>query len=153
MLDVATFKTVVDSTPLVSIDLVVQDLAGNVLLGLRKNRPAQGFWFVPGGRIRKGESLDAAFARISRVELGLEIERGSAYFLGVYEHFYEDSVFGVSPQHPTTHYIVLAYRLTLPNEVSFSPPFDQHDRYRWQPTAAIFDAVDVHPHTQAYFRE
>lgn len=66
-----TFRTVLASTPLVSIDLVVENSAGEILLGQRLNRPAQGFWFVPGGRIQKSESLDAAFRRLTRGELGL----------------------------------------------------------------------------------
>lgn len=43
MLDRETFKTIVDKTPLISIDLVVKNTAGKVLLGQRLNRPAQGF--------------------------------------------------------------------------------------------------------------
>ncbi|MDF4907686.1 GDP-mannose mannosyl hydrolase, partial [Vibrio parahaemolyticus] len=42
------FSQVIESTPLVSIDLVIEDESGQVLLGERLNRPAQGFWFVPG---------------------------------------------------------------------------------------------------------
>jgi colanic acid biosynthesis protein WcaH len=74
MLDGATFKTVIDSTPLISIDLVVRDGEGRVLLGQRLNRPAQGFWFVPGGRILKSESLSSAFRRLTLDELGIEID-------------------------------------------------------------------------------
>jgi colanic acid biosynthesis protein WcaH len=58
-----TFKTVIASTPLVSIDLVVTNQNGEALLGKRLNRPAKDFWFVPGGRILKEESLAAAFRR------------------------------------------------------------------------------------------
>lgn len=52
-----TFRMVVASAPLVSIDLVVENSAGELLLGERLNRPAQGFWFVPGGRVQKNETL------------------------------------------------------------------------------------------------
>jgi hypothetical protein len=41
------FATVVRSTPLISIDLIVENERGEFLLGKRTNRPAQGFWFVP----------------------------------------------------------------------------------------------------------
>ncbi len=41
------FRSVVDSTPLISIDLVVQNSKGECLLGQRLNRPAQDNWFVP----------------------------------------------------------------------------------------------------------
>ena len=70
------FRTAVRLSPLVSIDLVVRDAAGRVLLGWRNNRPAQHCWFVPGGSIRKQETLDAAFRRISHGELPFpELER------------------------------------------------------------------------------
>ena len=77
-LDKETFRTVVRSAPLVSIDLVVINSQGQVLLGQRTNRPAQGFWFVPGGRILKNEAMAAAFLRLSKAELGFASELGDA---------------------------------------------------------------------------
>ena len=74
-LDVTTFETVVASTPLISIDLLVQNEHGEYLLGLRNNRPAQGYWFVPGGRVLKNETLDGAFKRLTFEELGIELKR------------------------------------------------------------------------------
>jgi colanic acid biosynthesis protein WcaH len=61
MLDDATFKAIIDSTPLISIDLVVRDSSGRVLLGQRLNRPAQGFWFVPGSVFLKMNLLRRHF--------------------------------------------------------------------------------------------
>ena len=44
MLDAKTFRTVIENTPLVSIDLcLVCD--GQVLLGKRTNEPLKGEWF------------------------------------------------------------------------------------------------------------
>ena len=71
-LSVEDFAGVVRLTPLVAIDLIVRDSAGRVLLGERKNEPAKGSFFVPGGRITKNETLTAAFRRITRAELGVE---------------------------------------------------------------------------------
>jgi colanic acid biosynthesis protein WcaH len=42
MLPLTTFKTVISSTPLISIDFVVKKSGGKVLLGKRTNRPAKG---------------------------------------------------------------------------------------------------------------
>ena len=56
------FATVVRSTPLVSLDFIVENSRGEFLLGKRTNRPAQGYWFVPGGRVQKDETLEAALA-------------------------------------------------------------------------------------------
>jgi colanic acid biosynthesis protein WcaH len=49
MLPIETFKTVIASTPLISIDLIVRNNQQQILLGKRLNKPAQGYWFVPGG--------------------------------------------------------------------------------------------------------
>ena len=57
MLDSNTFKTVVHSASLVSIDLIILNEDGEVLLGKRKNKPAKGFYFTIGGRVFKNESL------------------------------------------------------------------------------------------------
>lgn len=145
-----TFCTVVASTPLVSIDLVVQNAKGEILLGQRLNRPAQGFWFVPGGRVRKNESLDAAFRRLTLGELGLAFERQQARLLDVYEHFYADSVFGAAGANPDTHYVVLGYHLRLPAGVHLAPPADQHDRYHWWAQAEMSASAEVHDNSRAY---
>lgn len=142
------FLEVVARAPLVSIDLIVRDGDGRVLLGLRRNAPARGWWFVPGGAIRKNESLDIAFRRISRNELGRELRRGDSALLGIYEHFYAENAddrpgFG-------THYVVLAHSLRL--EEPLTPPADQHSVYRWLGPAELLDTVDVHDNTKAYFR-
>jgi colanic acid biosynthesis protein WcaH len=143
----ATFRDVVRHAPLISIDLVVQDAQGRVLLGLRTNRPARGTWFVPGGRIHKGETLEQAFRRISQAELGVALERGGARFLGVYEHFYPDNAFG---EDFGTHYVVLGYALTV--DALPALPREQHQEYRWWPVEELLAAKGVHPNTQAYFR-
>jgi colanic acid biosynthesis protein WcaH len=103
-LDNNTFATVIDSTPLISIDLVVKNQQGQALLGLRTNRPAQGYWFVPGGRIQKNESMQTAFTRLCQNELGMDFSIDQARFIGPFQHFYDDSVFG---KHISTHYVVL----------------------------------------------
>ena len=144
------FKTVVASTPLISIDLIVTNTTNEILLGQRVNRPAQDYWFVPGGRVLKNETLDEAFKRLTANELGLTSERHEARFLGVYEHFYQDSVFGDSPNDPSTHYIVMGYQLTLSNSLELSLPTEQHTDYQWWTLEDAKDHPSVHPHTQAY---
>lgn len=149
-LDSETFRVVVANAPLVAIDLLLRKPGGEMLLGLRLNRPALGCWFVPGGRILKNESLDAAFERITRSELGRAFTRDQARLLGVFEHFYPDSVFGNDPAQPDTHYIVLAYRLDLADAEDLRPPTLQHGHYRWWRPAAIRQSDQVHDNTRAY---
>lgn len=147
MLDLQTFRAVVASAPLIAIDLVVRDTHGEILLGRRRNRPAQGCWFVPGGRVRKNESLDDAFRRVALVELGRPFERGEARWIGVFEHFYADSAFGEDG--PDTHYVVLTYLLNLP-AATLALPNDQHDEFRWWAPEAVLADPAVHEHSRAY---
>lgn len=123
MLNRDTFQTVVSSTPLVSVDIIVQK-EGKVLLGKRVNRPAQGFYFTTGGRICKNEKIEEALKRVAKEELNIVLEEAPRC-IGVFEHLYEDSIFeGVS-----THYVNLGYSL----EVEHLPdlPKEQHSDYRW----------------------
>lgn len=145
-LDTDTFRTVIDNTPLVSIDLIVTDTENRILLGKRNNRPAQGYWFVPGGRIQKNETLDTAFRRLTEEELGLELTRDQARFLGAYEHLYDDSVFG---DEVSTHYVVLGYQLTLSSE-ELNLPDAQHHEFRWWPMEEMATSEQVHENNRAY---
>ena len=92
-LDDNTFKNVIKNTPLISIDLIIQNEKSEYLVGKRNNRPARGFWFVPGGRIQKDESLDNGFARLTNNEIGIERMRNESIFLGIFEHFYDDNFY------------------------------------------------------------
>jgi len=100
MLDDATFKTVLDSTPLISIDILLKK-CDKVSLGKRINKPAQGYFFSTGGRIKKNESIDNAMARVALNELNIELffsipprgVKSVPKFIGVFEHFYDDSIY------------------------------------------------------------
>lgn len=145
-LDADTFATVVHSAPLISIDLLVENEQGEYLLGLRNNRPAQHYWFVPGGRVQKNETLDAAFLRLTTEELGIRLERNQAVFKGVYEHFYSDSVFG---EEISTHYVVLAYELKLKSNIVVLDN-KQHSNLLWLKPAQ-FCNYPIHRHSLDYF--
>lgn len=140
---------VVKSAPLVSIDLIIRNQDHEVLLGLRVNQPARGSWFVPGGRISKGERIKLAFERVARMELGASLSLEEARFLGVFEHFYDENfaeVPGIG-----THYVVLAYEAAWP-DVPWDRLGPQHSDYRWWNETEILSSTAVHPNTKAYFR-
>ena len=139
-LEKETFKTVIASTPLISIDLVIKNSKGEYLLGYRTNQPAKNFWFVPGGRILKHEPMDTAFIRLCKNELGLSAVRHEAKFLGPYEHFYQDYVFG---DDVTTHYVVLGYEIVVDINIA-ELPNEQHNEYKWFTKAELLASDDVH---------
>jgi colanic acid biosynthesis protein WcaH len=145
----ADFSHVVRFTPLVSIDLILRDPEGAVLVGLRTNEPAKGFWFVPGGRIGKDERLADAFARILGVETGLSIPISQARLLGAYEHFYDTNRF-CEPGYGT-HYVVLGYEMNLESRPDIALN-EQHSRVQWMAVPELLAAPDVHENTKAYLR-
>jgi colanic acid biosynthesis protein WcaH len=149
MLDDEEFSRIVRSVPLVSIDLIIRDPERSVFVGFRNNEPAKGFYFVPGGCIRKGESLKEALERIAEAETGHRAEFKEALFLGVYEHMYPNNRFG--HREYGTHYVVLAYELDLDHRPAIQLD-SQHSCFRWMSEAELRAAPSVHPYTKAYFR-
>ena len=141
------FATVVRSTPLLSIDLIVENQDGEFLLGQRTQRPAQNFWFVPGGRVRKDETLERAFARLTEAELGTPLTLQDGEFYGVWQHFYDDNFSG--PEF-FTHYIVLGFRLRVRQLQRISVDA-QHSDYQWLTPADWLARGDVHDNSRAYF--
>ncbi|WP_312414627.1 GDP-mannose mannosyl hydrolase [Pseudescherichia sp.] len=141
------FATVVRATPLISIDLIVENADGEFLLGKRTNRPAQGFWFVPGGRVQKDEPLAQAFERLTLAELGLRLPLAAGEFYGVWQHFYDDNFSGTDF---STHYIVLGFRLKV-NQADLALPDAQHEDYRWLTPEALVADEKVHDNSRAYF--
>lgn len=147
MLNPQDFLNVVKNTPLVSIDLVVCSPQRRILMGKRINRPAAGYWFVPGGRIYKNESLPEAFRRISAAELGTACDLADAELLGAFTHRYDDNFAGAPDI--GTHYVVLAYQMNLEAEqLPLHLPVDQHRGYCW---VGRDDEAETHPNSQAYF--
>lgn len=146
------FLFVVDKTPLIAIDLFIVRNACEVLLGKRLNRPAQGYWFVPGGRIRKGENIANALLRVAETELGLgnalTAQELTVNQLGVYEHFYDDCFAGECGV--ATHYVVLCHRIDVPKD--FEPPAidTQHADWRWWSLDEALLADSVHRYTKDY---
>ncbi|WP_313129335.1 GDP-mannose mannosyl hydrolase [Pseudescherichia vulneris] len=141
------FATVVRSTPLISIDLIVENAHGEFLLGKRTNRPAQGYWFVPGGRVQKDEPLALAFERLTQAELGVRLPMAAGEFYGVWQHFYDDNFSGSDF---STHYIVLGFRLKL-KQADLALPDAQHEAYRWLTPEALIADENVHDNSRAYF--
>jgi colanic acid biosynthesis protein WcaH len=130
------------------LDFIVLDPVDKLLLGYRRNRPAQGYWFVPGGRVGKNETRRDAFARLTLAELGVELDIARSRFAGVYEHIYPDNFAG----HPGfgTHYIVLAYEIEAGPDQLRLPQGDQHDSYAWMSSQEILRRDDVHAYSKAY---
>jgi len=142
------FLEIIESTPLISIDLILENQSGMILLGKRMNRPAQGYWFVPGGRVTKNERLADAIERISSTELGVKISISEVNLLGAFEHIYDDNYFGEDGVN--THYVVLAYIVKTQNDLEIISD-NQHSEIKWWSKRDLLKSHNVHQNTKTYF--
>jgi len=142
------FLEVIDLTPLVSIDLIIKRADNKYLVGERTNKPAQNYWFVPGGRIRKNQTLSAAMKRISKVELGFEINIEDTLLLGAYDHIYEDNFNAAADIN--THYVALGYQVSVPMNISINTD-SQHANIKWLSVDELLASDLVHVNTKKYF--
>ena len=142
-------RSLVRRAPLVAIDLIIRNGRGAVLLGLRNNEPAKGFYFVPGGMILKNERLHQAFVRLLKTETGYAARFGTARLIGAYEHFYPNNRFGEDGY--GTHYVVLGYELNIGAAVAAKRDA-QHSVLRWWSEPELLASAEVHDNTKAYFR-
>ena len=81
--------------PIVSVEAVIV-INQSLLMLKRCNQPAAGQWWFPGGRIKKGESLEDALHREIKEETGLEL--ATYKLINVYSRVF-----------PERHDITIAY--------------------------------------------
>lgn len=146
------FDQAVEALPLISADLCFVCDA-KMLLGKRNNKPAQGWWFTPGGRIRKGESWSNALQRIAQEEVGMSsFNVSQAILMGVWDHFYDDSAFS---DRISTHYVNIPhYCHVQPEQIcEFTLPsgkFEQHSEWRWVSIKMAASDLNVHSYVRVY---
>ena len=146
MLDAQTLKTVIENTPLVSIDLcLVCD--GQLFLGKRNNDPLRGEWFTPGGRIYKNETWQHALVRIAEAELGLSCIAVEGFSLmGMWDHFYNNSVLD---QNTSTHYVNLPHYAEFKSRPQITLD-DQHGEFEWCDLSVVAKDEKFHPYMRNY---
>jgi len=105
------YNQITELMPIVSVEAVIQ-IDGALLFLKRNNQPAKGEWWFPGGRIKKGETLQEALHREVKEETGLTITEYK--LINVYSRVF-----------PQRHDITIAYlcktekqKIVLDNEHS-----------------------------------
>jgi len=101
----ALFLFVSRVTPLVNVDLLVQDAADRTLLTWRSDDFYGPGWHVPGGVIRFQESAAARIRKVAELELGTSVEFDAAPLL-VHECIAVD-------RRDRGHFVSLLYRCRL----------------------------------------
>jgi colanic acid biosynthesis protein WcaH len=147
------YLSAVNLTQIVSVDLLVRNDEGKILLGKRKNSPAKGYYFVPGGRVYKNETIKEGAKRMVTWELGIYDPNIKLRPRCVSEHLYEDNFAEAKDKDGKiipTHYVCFAFDLDLDS-------FDmctfelQHDDFVWLTCEEILSRSDVHEYVKLYY--
>lgn len=88
------YAQIIEVLPVLCVDVLLQNSAGEYLLVKRANEPLKGQWWVIGGRVLKGETLEQAAIRKVEEELGLKVN--SVEPIGYYEDVSETNRFELS---------------------------------------------------------
>ena len=115
------FLKIRESMPLASVDILAVH-EGRLLLMRRANNPGKGVWFLPGGRIRYGETIEETVLRELDEETGLTARKLEAK--GSMAHFWSDA-----------HYVTTIHRVDVAgSEIRMD---DEHDGYMWSPSSPM----------------
>lgn len=116
------YKKIQEVLPICCVDIVILNKNKEFLLLKRVNEPAKGKWWIPGGRILKGEKLEKAVLRKAKEETGLSVTIKK--MLGVKETIFKEGYFGNSAH--TINIIFLAEAKTNKVKMDF-----QNSQYKW----------------------
>lgn len=108
LIPVDEYSRIIELLPILCVDIVLRNVRGEYLLVKRANEPKKGRWWVIGGRVRKGEKVEAAVVRKIKEEVSLDVE--SVHPLGYYEAVSQENPFGLrAPMHAVS--IVFSARI------------------------------------------
>jgi colanic acid biosynthesis protein WcaH len=128
------YNTILHLIPIACVDICIMNNSG-VLLVKRNTEPAKGQWWVPGGRVYKGEMLKECALRKAKEEVGLEC------MVGPIVHT-DETVFETGPFNIPVHSINVAF-LLVPKTIDVK--LDKYSLdYKW---VNSIDS-DFHPYVQ-----
>lgn len=128
------YRQIHEVLPISCVDILLKN-GDSFLLAKRNNKPAQGYWWFPGGRVLKNETLKDAAFRKTQQETGLDIKIEK--ILGVNETIFPDGPFDSS-----THTINVVFLATCTSPENIVTLDDQNDEYQW--FSHIHDTWDPH---------
>jgi colanic acid biosynthesis protein WcaH len=117
------YYQILENVPIACVDVAII-AKGSALLVRRKDSPAKDQWWVPGGRVRKGEMMRETAMRKAHEEAGI------ACHVGPIIHTAE-TIFPDGPNGIPVHSINSCFFL-YPVSPDFTPQLDEHHHaYKW----------------------
>jgi len=130
------YNKILENIPIACVDVAII-VDGSALLVKRKDAPAKGEWWVPGGRILKGETMKEAAKRKALEEVGLLCHVGPIIHTA-------ETIFPDGPYDISVHSINSCFFL-YPYEKIHSLNLDtHHEDYKWVTSIPN----DIHPYVR-----
>ena len=136
------YDEILRNVPIACVDVAIV-YNGCVLLVRREDAPANGEWWVPGGRVFKGETLRETARRKAREEVGIECHVGPIIHTA-------ETIFADGPRGIPVHSINACFLLYPTNDgANLSVTLDgHHTAWRW--VDEVTD--DLHPYVARCLR-
>ena len=96
MIPTEQYHRIIEVLPILCVDVIVTNTRGEYLLIRRANEPLKGEWWVIGGRVLKGETLEQAAVRKVLEETSLNVQ--AVHPVGYYEALSQENPFGLDPR-------------------------------------------------------
>jgi colanic acid biosynthesis protein WcaH len=106
MIDSDFYQKILEVMSILCVDVIIKNRSGQYLLIRRANEPLKDEWWVVGGRVLKGESLEEAAIRKVREEISVEVHDMQP--IGYYEAVYEKSAFRVKSEYHTVSIVFVS---------------------------------------------
>jgi len=121
------YAEIVKSMTISCVDTFVYNFENRTYLMIQRTTPpGKGRWWIPGGRIFKGESFYESAVRKTKKESGLDVCPIAQ--LGTYSTYFSESAWGANVHTDTKNTVVLAL---CDNQ---NPLFDEHHQaFKWVP--------------------
>lgn len=133
------YKKIHKVMPIPCADIVIE--SGNqFLLAKRTNKPARGMWWFPGGRVNKGELLEAAAKRKIKEELGIDVS--TIKKIGGDETIFKNGPFGWGTH--TINTVFLA-KINKNQKIILD---NQNSEFKWFSKAG----KDFHPYVKKFIK-
>lgn len=130
------FQQTVRYFPTVSVNVILRNPKGEFLFVKRKNNPAKGLFWTPGGRLFSGETIEIAAHRVLKQEVGIEgrlIYSSKTYLEEIFstDDFDAEDWKIYDTETKYVHYLSTAALMELNSEAKVKLDFQSED-YVWQ---------------------
>ena len=87
------YTRIINVLPILCVDVVIQNPRDEYLLVKRASEPLKDQWWVVGGRVHKGETMEQAAIRKVKEEVSLDIK--NLRLIGYYEEIFRENSFNL----------------------------------------------------------